>query len=145
MFETSNANIDLIPIQDKHGKSVRNSLPSSIPHAQILAFLMICSSFTFRLNTHLTEIQASCFFQFSSSFNLSVIAWFSISVYILVYFYGRRNFKGCHISIKVNLFDTVVAKFYVPLVVVFPFALLDLETIFANFKSLLYFCQKWTI
>ena len=33
-------------------------------------------------------------------------------------FYGRRNFKGCHISVKVNLFNTVFIKFYVPLVVV---------------------------
>ena len=60
-------------------------------------------------------------------------------------FYGRRNFKGCHISIKVNLFDTLSPSFTFHSLLYFPVALLDLEIIFANFKSLLYFSQKWTI
>ena len=57
LFEASNANIDLTPIQGQHGESVGESFGSSNPHAQILAFVMLCLSLTFRLITHLTEIQ----------------------------------------------------------------------------------------
>ena len=74
LFEASNADIGLILIQEQHGESVGKSFGTLNPPAKILAFVMLCLSFTFRLNSHLTELQASCFFQFSSSFNLSVIA-----------------------------------------------------------------------
>ena len=56
-------------------------------------------------------------------------------------FYGRRNFKECHISIKVNLFNTVFIKFYVPLVVVLPRRFARSRDNFRKFWELLCDCS----
>ena len=118
------------------------SFGPSNPHAKVVAFVMLCLSFTFWLTSHLTKIQASCFFQFSSSFNLSVVAWSSISV---IYTSDSRAPCSCWVFVFMEGAISKLPSFTFHSLLYFPVALLDLEIIFSNFKSLLYFSWKWTV
>lgn len=165
LFEAinANANIDLTPIQEWHGKSGK-FFCSSNSYAQSLAFVILSPPLTFLLNTHLTEYIIDpissfsditfCFFQFCSSTDLAVV-WFSIWViYILtivLWLFLNICYKGCGAFSKdgISLSNSICLILLLPSFtfhfLYFPVAVPDLEIIFANFKLLLSFSRKPTI
>ena len=101
--EASNSNIDLLPIWEQHGESIRKSFGSSNPHALSLGFVMLCLAFTILLNTwqryniDLNHLQHKplVFFSFSSGADLAV-AWFSI---LVIYTADRVSCSCCWILV----------------------------------------------
>ena len=113
------------------------SFASSNPCAQILAFVLLCLS-----STSIWQKYKPLVF---SSFLVLLIYLLLLDPQFQLYTSDSRAPCSCWVFVFMEGAISKLPSFTFHSLLYFPVALLDLEIIFSNFKSLLYFSWKWTV